>query len=99
MRKQKVCNGAAQQTQGAGHEERVLTGSRLVGCIILDNGEHIRPNKRPDLAHGSRDAVVLTSDRCCASFARNQPDVVAGPNFAKGGEHTGGKARSQFLGE
>lgn len=75
-----------EKTQRARHKERVLARPDLIGCIVLDHWEDIRPHERADFTCRCCDPVVLSADGGRAGFGGYEADVIAGAEFAEGKE-------------
>ncbi len=78
MRQQKQGQKRTKDAQTTADEKRVLTRSRGVGGVGLDDGEEVGSYESADFAHGSGDAVVLAADGGCRGFRGHEADVVAG---------------------
>ena len=62
MWQSKECQGGAEDAERAGDEERILSGTGCVRCIVLNDREDVAANKRSDLANRGGNAVVLASN-------------------------------------
>ena len=66
MRQAEKRQGCAEDTQRAGNEKRILSGTSWVWCIVLDNWEDVAAHKSSDLAYRSGNAVILSSNASSA---------------------------------
>ena len=66
MRQAEKRQGCAEDTQRAGDEERILSSTSWVWCIILDDWEDVAAHESSDLAYRSGNAVVLSSNASSA---------------------------------
>ena len=77
----------AEDTQTAAHIEGILRRQSLrVAARGDDVRENICAHKSADLAHGGRDAVILTPDSRRARLGGDQANVVARAELAQGDE-------------
>ena len=57
-----------EKTQRTRHKERILTGPDLIGRIVLDHWEDIRPHERANFTCRCCNPVVLSADGGRAGF-------------------------------
>lgn len=88
LREEEIGQRSTENAQGAGHEERILTGADWVGSIVLEDREDIGAHESSDLADRRSVRVVLATDGGCARLGRTQADVITGSDFTEREEDT-----------
>lgn len=86
MRQTKQHQERTQNAQTTRNIERILRRGILIISRGLNVRKHVCPDKSADFANCSRDSVVLAADAGGAGFGGDEPDVVAGAEFAEGEE-------------
>jgi hypothetical protein len=86
LRHQEQGHESCQDTQCAGNPERILALADRVGCVLLDDWDHIGAHESPDLAECGCVRVVLATNGSRAGLGSTETNVVTGPHLTESRE-------------